>query len=89
VALRTLPAPESERLEEHFLICSECRDRLESTDEWANRGAVGGAVVIGSAVGPPDTTKRRCVRSAAKLERIVAVVEALITAARVKTQTTT
>jgi predicted anti-sigma-YlaC factor YlaD len=33
-AIRTLPAPESECLEEHLLICSECRDRLESTDEY-------------------------------------------------------
>ena len=33
-AMRTLPAPESERLEEHLLICSACRDRLESTDQY-------------------------------------------------------
>jgi predicted anti-sigma-YlaC factor YlaD len=31
---RTLPAPGSDRLEEHLLICSECRDRLESTDQY-------------------------------------------------------
>jgi hypothetical protein len=31
-AMRTLPAPESDRLEEHLLIFSACRDRLESTD---------------------------------------------------------
>jgi predicted anti-sigma-YlaC factor YlaD len=33
-AMRTLPAPESERLEEHLLICSACRDRLESTEQY-------------------------------------------------------
>jgi anti-sigma factor RsiW len=32
-AMRFLPAPESEQLEEHLLICAECRDRLEATDE--------------------------------------------------------
>jgi anti-sigma factor RsiW len=32
--MRTLPAPESDRLEEHLLICPECRDRLESTDHY-------------------------------------------------------
>jgi anti-sigma factor RsiW len=32
-AMRTLPATESDRLEEHLLICAECRDRLEATDE--------------------------------------------------------
>jgi hypothetical protein len=34
VAAWTLPAPESERLEEHLLICSECLDRLNATDEY-------------------------------------------------------
>ena len=29
--MRTLPTPESDRLEERLLICSACRDRLEST----------------------------------------------------------
>ena len=45
------------RLEEHLLICSACRDRLESTDEYlaamrsaANRGAAGGVAVAGDAV---------------------------------------
>jgi hypothetical protein len=33
-AMRTLPAPESGRLDEHLLICELCRDRLESTDEY-------------------------------------------------------
>ena len=33
-AMRTLPAPESDRLEEHLLICSACRDRLESTEQY-------------------------------------------------------
>jgi anti-sigma factor RsiW len=33
-AMRTLPATEVESLEEHFLICSECRDRLQATDEY-------------------------------------------------------
>jgi uncharacterized CHY-type Zn-finger protein len=33
-AMRTLPAPESERLEEHILICPACRDRLHATDEY-------------------------------------------------------
>jgi predicted anti-sigma-YlaC factor YlaD len=32
--MRTLPALESERLEEHLLICSACRDRLEAMDEY-------------------------------------------------------
>jgi predicted anti-sigma-YlaC factor YlaD len=34
-AVRTLPAPESELLEEHLLICQSCRDRLESTGQHA------------------------------------------------------
>ena len=33
-AMRTLPAPESELLEEHLLICSACRDRLTAADEY-------------------------------------------------------
>jgi anti-sigma factor RsiW len=33
-AMRTLPATEVESLEEHFLICSECRDRLQATDAY-------------------------------------------------------
>ena len=33
-SMRTLPAPEVESLEEHLLICSECRDRLESTEQY-------------------------------------------------------
>ena len=33
-AMRTLPEPEAGPLEEHLLIYSECRDRLESTDEF-------------------------------------------------------
>ena len=33
-AMRTLPAPEVESLEEHLLICAECRDRLTATDQF-------------------------------------------------------
>jgi anti-sigma factor RsiW len=33
-AMRTLTAPESDRLEEHLLICSACRDRIDATDEY-------------------------------------------------------
>jgi anti-sigma factor RsiW len=33
-AMRFLPAPESDRLEEHLLICSACRDRLTATEEY-------------------------------------------------------
>jgi uncharacterized CHY-type Zn-finger protein len=33
-AMRPLPSPESERLEEHLLICSACRDRLQFTNEY-------------------------------------------------------
>lgn len=33
-SMRTLPAPEVESLEEHLLICSAYRDRLESTDQY-------------------------------------------------------
>jgi hypothetical protein len=32
--MRTLPEPETGYPEEHLLICSACRDRLESTDEY-------------------------------------------------------
>jgi hypothetical protein len=59
-AMRTLPAPESELLEEHLLICSACRDWLESTDERcvrrrrrsgrvekASRGAVDAVPFVG------------------------------------------
>ena len=42
-ATRTLPATELDRLEEHLLICSACRDRLQTTDEYvmAMRSAAG------------------------------------------------
>ncbi|MGD0496992.1 MAG: hypothetical protein ABSC23_01005 [Bryobacteraceae bacterium] len=42
-AMLSLPAPESERLEEHLLMYSACRDRLESTDVYvtAMRSAAG------------------------------------------------
>jgi uncharacterized CHY-type Zn-finger protein len=33
-AMRTLPAAESDQLEEHLLICAECRDRLTAADEY-------------------------------------------------------
>jgi uncharacterized CHY-type Zn-finger protein len=33
-AMRPLPAPESERLEKHLLICAECRDRLTAADDY-------------------------------------------------------
>jgi anti-sigma factor RsiW len=33
-AMRFLPAPESEQLEEHLLVCQSCRDRLEATDRY-------------------------------------------------------
>lgn len=34
-AMRTLPAAaELERLEEHLLICSECRNRLQMMDDY-------------------------------------------------------
>jgi hypothetical protein len=32
--MRTLPAPEVEGLEEHLLICAECRDRLQTTEQY-------------------------------------------------------
>jgi hypothetical protein len=32
--MRTLPAPESEQLEEHLLVWPSCRDRLMATDEY-------------------------------------------------------
>ena len=34
LAMQTLPDSETGPLEEHLLICAECRDRLESTDEY-------------------------------------------------------
>ena len=42
-AMRTLPAPESDELEEHPLFCSACRDRLTATDQYvvAMRAAAG------------------------------------------------
>jgi anti-sigma factor ChrR (cupin superfamily) len=33
-AMWSLQSPESERLEEHLLICAECRDLLQSTNEY-------------------------------------------------------
>ena len=33
-AMRSLPAAESEPLEDHLLNCAECRERLPSTDEY-------------------------------------------------------
>jgi uncharacterized CHY-type Zn-finger protein len=35
-AMRTLPAPEVESLEEHLLICGGCRDRLTAADEYVS-----------------------------------------------------
>ena len=42
-AMRTLPEQEIGPLEEHLLICSACRDRLQGTDEYvaAMRAAAG------------------------------------------------
>jgi anti-sigma factor RsiW len=51
----TLPAPESERLEEHLLTCSECRDRLESTDEYV---AAAGKIRRGKASRGVDARRR-------------------------------
>ena len=33
-AMRTLPTPESDHLDEHLLICSACRDRLTATYDY-------------------------------------------------------
>jgi hypothetical protein len=33
-AMRSPPAPESERLEEHLLVCAGCQDRLTATDQY-------------------------------------------------------
>jgi predicted anti-sigma-YlaC factor YlaD len=33
-AMRALPRVEIELVEEHMLVCSECRDRLQSMDEY-------------------------------------------------------
>jgi len=33
-AMRTLSTPKVESLEEHLLICAECRDRLTAADEY-------------------------------------------------------
>lgn len=44
-AMRTLPAPEVESLEEHLLICAECRDRLQATDEYV--AAMTAAALVG------------------------------------------
>jgi anti-sigma factor RsiW len=33
-AMRSLPARDSERLEEHLLICHQCQDRLRETDAY-------------------------------------------------------
>ena len=33
-AIRSLPAPESDHLAEHLLICEDCQDRLRATDEF-------------------------------------------------------
>jgi uncharacterized CHY-type Zn-finger protein len=33
-AMRTLSASEVESLEEHLLLCAECRDRLTAADEY-------------------------------------------------------
>jgi anti-sigma factor RsiW len=33
-AMRSLPAPETDRLEEHLLICSACQNRLESVEQY-------------------------------------------------------
>ena len=35
-SLGTLPEEEAELLEEHLLICQECRDRLEATDAFVD-----------------------------------------------------
>jgi hypothetical protein len=33
-AMRTLPDSDCTTLEEHLLICQQCRDRLTATDEY-------------------------------------------------------
>jgi anti-sigma factor RsiW len=33
-AMRTLPAPKVESLEEHLLVCAGCRYRLTAADEY-------------------------------------------------------
>ena len=33
-AMRTLPEPELAVLEEHLLICAECRQRLQATEQY-------------------------------------------------------
>ena len=40
-AMRTLPDSEWDRIEEHLLVCAECRNRLTATDAFvvAMRGA--------------------------------------------------
>jgi hypothetical protein len=42
-AMRTIPESACATLEEHLLICEDCRDRLEATDEYvaAIRAAAG------------------------------------------------
>jgi hypothetical protein len=41
-AMRSLPAPESERLEEHLLVCVGCQDRLTATDQYVAAMRFGG-----------------------------------------------
>jgi hypothetical protein len=49
-AMRSLPAPESDRLEEHLLVCSVCRGRLESTEQYV--------AVMRSAAGKAERDRR-------------------------------
>jgi len=42
-AMQTLPGPEAGPLEQHLLICGECRDRLEAEIEFVT--AIHGAAV--------------------------------------------
>ena len=50
-AMRTLPAPGVESLEEHCLICAECRDRLEATEAYLAAMKLAAAKIRESGIG--------------------------------------
>jgi anti-sigma factor RsiW len=75
-SLGTLPEEEAERLEEHLLICQECRDRLEETDAFveATRGA---ALALGIERPPVKERVRRRLRWLAQPVPAAAAIAAL------------
>jgi len=69
-SMQTLPEADLERVEEHLLICAECRDRLEETEQYLAESPIRRQTVKlnGNHYGrirplvAPSTSRRRAIR---------------------------